>query len=159
MADIDHKTPKSVDPDNQETQEMEREYNQAKKSIELQEIEAAAERCHDVHWWKKRLDLTGWAMYFIGFIIWVVPDPDNERGLIVLLMAFLLLIFNSFVNTYRLRKRRMILQNLVNSFKRKNAMPFYHDLLEKFADQPNLHIHLAEDGTIVINDRKNKEIK
>lgn len=142
-----------------EEKEMNAEYDKEKKSLEIQEIEAAAERCDDVIWWKKRLDLTGWAMYFIGFLMWVIPDPDNERGLIILLMAFVLLLGNSFVNTFRLCKRRMIFTNLFNAFRRKNALPLYQDMLEKFADQPNLHIHLADDGTIVINDRKNKESK
>lgn len=143
-------------PDTEE-KEMNAEYDQAKKSIEIQELEASQEAVRDVLWWKKRLDWTGWGMYAIGALMWIVQD--NDRGLIIILIAFLLLLANAFINSYRLQKRRLICQNLLNAFLRKNALPLYHDMLEKFSDMPHLHIHLAENGTIIITDKSKKEQK
>lgn len=143
---IDH-----IAPDSDETREMEAEYNSAKESAEVQEIKASQEAIHDVLWWKKRLDWTGWVAYFIGFILWALMDRDG--GVYVLLLGIGLVIGNSFVNGYRLQRRRMICQNLLDALNRKNALPLYHQLQEKFSDMPHLHIHLAENGTIIITDR------
>jgi hypothetical protein len=159
MSDIDHKTPKSVDPDQQETQEMEGIYNKATKSLEIQELEASQEAVRDVIWWKRRLEWTGWIMYAVGFFMWVLPDPDNDRAIPVLLIGIAVVLINSFINGSRLRKRRYECQTLLNAILRKNALPLYHQMLEAFSDQPHLHIHLAENGTIIITDKSKKEQK
>lgn len=143
--------------DPNEEREMVAEYDQAKESIEVREIKQSQEAIHEVLWWKKRLGITGWVMYAIAAFIWIVQD--NDRGVILLLMAFAVLIFNATVLQWKLSKRRMITQNLLNSFMRKKAVPFYQELCEKFADQPHLHIHLSEDGTIQITDRSQRGIK
>ena len=140
-----------------EEKEMNAEFDQAKKSLEVQEIEASQERIRDVLWWKKRLDWTGWIMYAIGGFMWIVQD--NDRAVIIVLAAFALLGFNATVLHWQLLKRRSITQNLLDAFTRKQALPLYHDMLEKFADQPHLHIHLSINGTIVITDRRNKGSK
>lgn len=124
------------------------------KPAEIIELEEAQAAIHDVLWWKKRLAWTGWIMYAIGGFSWIVLG--NDRALIIILMAFAVLIFNATVLHWKLLQRRMICQNLLNPLLRKQALPLYHDMLEKFSDQPHLHIHLAEDGTIIITNRKNK---
>lgn len=124
------------------------------KPEEVIKIEAAADRCDDIYWWKKRLNITGWVMYAIGGFMWIALDRPGAG--LILLMALALLVFNSTVIEYQLSKRRHFLKGLINGYKHKNAVPLYHDLLEKFADQPHLHIHLNDDGTIVINDRSKK---
>lgn len=140
-----------------EEKEMNDEFVQATKSLERQEIEAATAQCDDVYWWKKRLTILGWVVYAIAGFMWIVQD--NDRGLLLMLMACALLLFSSTVLHYKLMKRRMVLLNLVHAYKRKMAVPLYHDMLEKFSDQPHLHIHLAEDGTIQITDRSQKEAR
>jgi hypothetical protein len=127
---------------------------ETEKPAEIVEIEEAQEAIREVLWWKKRLDWTGWIFYAIGFFMWAILD--NERSLIVVLMALSILVFSSTVLNWRLLKRRMICQDLLDAFTRKKALPLYHEMLEKFADQPHLHIHLSENGTIVITDRRTK---
>lgn len=143
---IDH-----IAPDSDETREMEAEYNSAKESAEVQEIKAAQESIHDVLWWRKRLRPTGWIIYAVGGFTWIVLQRDG--GIYILLMAFAILGFDATVIHWQLLKRRMICQNLLDALNRKNALPLYHQLQEKFSDMPHLHIHLAENGTIIITDR------
>lgn len=126
------------------------------KPKEVVEIEAAIERVDDLRWWKSRLNITGWVVYFIGGLLWLLDRPG---GGLILLMALAVLVLNATIIEYNLSKRRVFAYKLINTFNRSKAVPFYHELLERFADQPNLHIHLAEDGTIQITDRGRKETK
>lgn len=126
------------------------------KTKEVVEIEAAIDRVDDMRWWKSRLNITGWIVYFMGGLLWILDRPGGGW---ILLMALAILVFNATVIEYQLSKRRYFAHKLLNAFNRTRAVPFYHELLEKFADNPNLHIHLAADGTIQITDRSKKEIK
>lgn len=143
-------------PDTEEN-EMNAEYDQAIRKQEVQEIHDAQEAIRDVLWWKQRLDWTGWIFYIIGFVMWAVQD--NDRAVIIIVAAIALLLFNGLVNGSKLRRRRIECQHLLDALMRKNALPFYHQLQEKFADQPHLHIHLEANGSITITDRTNKGIK
>lgn len=124
------------------------------KPAEIVEIEEAQEAIRDVLWWKDRLFWTGWIMYALGAAMWIIQD--NDRAVFIILAAFVVLVFNSTVLHWKLLSRRRICQNLLDAFVRKKALPLYHDMLEKFADQPHLHIHLSDNGTIVITDRRQK---
>ncbi len=126
------------------------------KPKEVVEIEAAIEKVDDLRWWKSRLSITGWIVYFIGGLFWILDRPG---GFWILLMALAILVFNATAIESELSKRRFFVYKLINAFNRSRAVPFYQDLLENFADQPNLHVHLADDGTIQITDRGRKETK
>ena len=140
-----------------EEKETNAEYDQAIRKQEIQEIHDAQEAIRDVLWWKIRLDWTGWVTYFVGFGMWIIQD--NDRAVIIIIAGIALVLFNGSVNGTKLRRRRIECQHLLDALMRKNALPFYHQLQERFADQPHLHIHLEANGSITITDRQNKGIK
>lgn len=122
-----------------------------KKPTEIEEINAAIEHHKDIRWWEKRLGITAWVVYFGGVIIWGVRGIEAASP--ILLMSFAVFMVVIAIGQVEIRRRRAA-QKLIHAYKRKQALPLYQDMLEKFADQPNLHIHLNDDGTIVITDRK-----
>jgi len=138
--------------ENTEEKEMNAEYDQVIRNQEIQNIKDSQDAIKDVQWWKKHLNIAGCILYAIGCFIWIIQD--NEKAAFILFIAFTILVFTATVLQWKILSRRKITQDLLDAFNRKNALPLYHSMLEKFADQPYLHIHLSNDGTIVISDRR-----
>lgn len=126
------------------------------KTSEEHEIADAIEKHKGIRWWEKRLGITSWVFYGVAAALWIIRGSSEGMGLIWLMV--LALFVTVIIIGYFESRARFVVVRLVNAYKRKNTVPLYHEMLEKFADHPNLHIHLADDGTIVIRDKK-KETK
>ena len=126
---------------------------------EEQEIDAAMDShiaaAKDERWWT----VAGWLGYLIGFPVFLFA-PENsmlERiGMAVTLTAILSILV-SVVLHGRTRKRHYEAKTLIDAYRRKKAVPFYHELLEVFADKPGIHLHLELDGSITVTDKRNQE--
>jgi hypothetical protein len=148
--EIDHKAPHS-----DQTEEVDFTKNVRKLPPEIIEIHEAQDAVKDLLWWKQRLDATAIVAYIAFGVIWIIRDV-SAPALIGMCFAGLLWIFSNTVLSNQVGKRRIRTWKLICAYNRKKAVPLYHDLLEKFADQPHLHIHLDDDGTIQITDRRDK---
>lgn len=75
----------------------------------------------------------------------------------ILLGGAVVLILAHIGFSYRAGKKKHYAKLMVNDYRRKNATPFYYELIEKFAKEPNLQLRLEQNGSItVIDKRKNK---
>lgn len=81
-----------------------------------------------------RAENTGTGLFIIAIILWLVYVALG----------------------FRTRKYRREARELMQPYWRKKALPFYQELVEMFADKPGVHLHLEEDGKIVVTDRREK---
>lgn len=97
--------------------------------------------------------------YFAGFLL-VIFSPKDSRaehiGNAFFILGLLLILVNVLLG-FRTRKYRRAAKELVDPYIRRKALPFYQELTEMFADKPGVHLHLAEDGKIVVTDRRKAE--
>lgn len=121
-----------------------------KKPQEVIEIETAVAKWETARMWEKNITVAFWLMYFIGFGIWIIGTFEQASP--ILLLSAILFIVN-LVASYFESKRKWAAINLFTTFHRKQVLPFYQDLVEKFSDHPNLHIHLDDNGMIHIHDK------
>ena len=126
-----------------------------KEPSEVDKINAEIDRHQEIRWWEKRLQISAWVFYGVAAALWIIRGSSEGMALIWL-MVLVLFLASVVVGFFESRKRHEV-RKMINAYKRKNAVPLYHEMLEKFADHPNLHIHLADDGTIVINDRSKEK--
>lgn len=128
--------------------------SKSKKTQEVIEIEAAVEKWKGVRLWEKNISAAFWIMYFIAFTVWIFIDGIKAAPIFLMVLV---LFFAKIIIGYRESKLKWTAVRLIDTFSRKNAVPFYNDLVERFKDQPNLHIHLDEHGMIHIKDNGKKE--
>ena len=123
------------------------------KTPEEREVADAIERHKDARWWEKNLQIAAWVFYAVAVGLWIFTDQTVGAAWLIVLALFAA----SAVAGYIEAKRRFKVVRLVNVLKRKNAVPFYHEMLERFRDEPMIHIHLNDDGSITINDKRKQE--
>lgn len=109
--------------------------------------------------WEKQLALSAWIAYLIGFPLFIFNSdgPWEMAGGLIVGAALGTFVYTFFIVHRKTVKLAREAKKLVDAYMRKKALPFYHELLEKF-DMTGVHIHLNDDGTITITDKRN-EIK
>ena len=123
------------------------------KTPEERELADAIEHHKDARWWEKNLQIAAWVFYAVAAAIWIFTDKPIGVAWLIVLALFIASAAAGYVEA----KRRFKVNRLLNVLKRKNAVPFYHEMLERFRDEPMIHIHLNDDGSITINDKRKQE--
>lgn len=133
------------------------------RSAQLTDEEQAINDAVDMHRDAMKDELQAMAaagvFYFAGFLL-VIFSPKDSRaehiGNAFFIMGLLLILANVLLGI-RTRKYRRAAKELIDPYIRRKALPFYQELTEMFADKPGVHLHLAEDGEIVVTDRRKRE--
>lgn len=98
-------------------------------------------------------------LYLIGLIL-VLFSAENTRperiGLGLFACGALMFGVNILLG-FRTRKYRRQAKELVEPYMRRKALPFYQELVEMFADKPGVHLHLNENGSITVTDKRKQE--
>ena len=98
-------------------------------------------------------------LYFIGFML-LIFSAENTRpervGSALLICGFVLVIVYILLG-FRTRKYRRQAKELVDPYLRRKALPFYNELIEMFASKPGVHLHLNENGSITVTDKRKRE--
>ena len=132
---------------------------QSKLTEEEQAIDRAMDAHIDAMKDEAKALLAAIILYATGFflVIFSAEDSRPERiGSALFLCGALTLIFH-FLLHIRTRKYRKAAKELVEPYMRKKAMPFYDELVEMFADKPGVHLHLNENGSITVTDKRKQE--
>ena len=128
---------------------------------EEQEINAAIDTHRDALKDEKQAMGAAILLYFAGFtlLIFSAEDSRTERiGNAVMLCGLVMLVVNILLG-FRTRKYRDQAKELIDTYRRKHALPFYRELVEMFADKPGVHLHLNDNGSINVTDRRKPEEK
>lgn len=130
------------------------------RSAQLTEEEQAINDAVDMHRDAMKDEFQAMAaagvFYFVGFLL-IIFSPTGSRVEHVgnaFFIVGLLLIFVNVLLGFRTRRYRDAARELIEPYVRRKAMPFYQELTEMFADKPGVHLHLAEDGRIVVTDKR-----
>ena len=99
--------------------------------------------------------------YFVGFLLVVFSANGSkpERVGNAFFICGLLLVAVNVLLGFRTRKYRRAARELIEPYVRRKAIPFYQELTEMFADKPGVHLHLADDGRIIVTDKRNSEVQ
>lgn len=136
-------------------------FNQQKLTEEEQAINGAIDMHRDAMKDEALALFAAIVLYGTGFflVIFSAEDTRPERiGSALFLCGLLMIIVHIFLNI-RTRKYRRAAKELVDPYLRKKALPFYQELLEMFADKPGVHLHLNDNGSITVTDRRQKEVE
>lgn len=100
-------------------------------------------------------------LWFIGLILSAFGPKDSpiEHIGAGLLLCSVLAFGINIALSFRTRKYRYVAKELADAYSRKKALPFYQELTEMFADKPGIHLHLNDSGTIVVTDKRKKEVQ
>lgn len=125
---------------------MTTEYTKPKTEEELA-IDAAFEAVKESRDWGRTVTLGAAIMYGAGLISTIVLPEESPGFFIFLGFGGLLFLYSTLVidrKTWRLKREAM---KLLNSYKRRHAVPLFNRVTEAL---PDMHVHLDDDGTIVI---------
>lgn len=104
--------------------------------------------------------LASMLLNLVGLILFLVSpqgSPFKRVGMALFATSIICFLVHLFC-VGREQKKRRVAMDLVMQYKRKNAIPFYQELTEMFADKKGVHVHLEESGVITVTDkRKEKE--
>lgn len=129
--------------------------NQTPDQVELAE---AIEEHKDAMRDEKYIMVTAIVLYAIGGGLFIFGTNRIETiGLALMLASILAWGIHLFYAAPRELKRRQVVKGIIDRINRKNAIPFYEQLQEKFADDNGVHLHLNDDGTITVTRNKRKE--
>jgi hypothetical protein len=97
-------------------------------------------------------------LYFVGLFMQGLSDKDTRPHNIgtALLICAILVFGVHLLLGFRTIKYKFKAKELMDPYLRKKALPFYQELTEKFADEPGIHLHLEEDGKILVTDRRQR---
>ena len=129
---------------------MTTEYTKPKTDEELA-IDAAFEAVKENQSWGRTVTTGALIMYGAGLLSTIVLPEESPGFFIFLGFGGLLFLYSATVidrKTWRLKREAM---KLLNSYKRKHAVPLFNRVTEAL---PDMHVHLSEDGTIVIRDTR-----
>lgn len=135
-----------------------------KKSGELTSEEQRIDKAMDKHQSSvddEKMVLKGAGVcYLLGFPLALFGGDDSQVSRVgtTLLIIGLVLLFVHAIIGFRSLKRKMTVKELLNPYLKRKALPFYQELTEMFADKPEVHLHLNDDGTITISDKRKREI-
>jgi hypothetical protein len=99
-------------------------------------------------------------LYFVGILLVLVSGKDSrgERVGNALIICGLIMVGIHILLGFRTRHYRNKAKPIVDAYLRKKAMPFYQELCEMFREEPGIHLHLADNGKIIVTDKR-KETK
>lgn len=130
----------------------------------LTEEEQAINDAVDIHLEAKKDErntyLLAIVLYFAGLFMQVLSDKDSRPHHIgtALLICAIVVFGVHLALGFRTRKYRYAAKALIDQYRRKQAIPFYNELTEMFAEKPGVHLHLNENGSITVTDKRIKEI-
>lgn len=98
-------------------------------------------------------------LFFGGWVLFLLSPKGSgfERLGLALFLTGLILLPLHVVLAYRERRKAIKVHKLILPYRRKNALPFYNELVEMFADKKGVHLHLNENGSITVTDKRKKE--
>lgn len=125
---------------------------------EAQKVSDALDAHHQARSDEHRVFWVGWGFLIVSILMSISGNKELGAGL--MLSAAICLALN-FVLSLRTYQRRTKAKKLLDIFKYKQAVPLYWELVEKFAEEPKVHIHLNDNGSITVTDNRvnNKEKK
>lgn len=123
---------------------------------EEQEIDLALDRHKEAMRDEMRAFGLAVAFYFVGITLVLVGAKDSkpERVGNALITCGLILVVVHVLLGFRTRHYRKQAKPLVDAYFRKKAMPFYQELCEMFREEPGIHFHLADNGKIIVTDKR-----
>lgn len=95
-------------------------------------------------------------LWVVGFTMAIFSQENSraERIGSALLLCALICFAVHFALGFRTRKYRRRAKVLVDAYLRDKALPFYQELVEMFADKPDIHLHLNDNGSITVTDKR-----
>ena len=107
---------------------------------------------------EKYLILPAIVIYPIGGLMFIFGTGMIEAmGLALVGASLIAWGAHLFYASPREKKKRDAVVVVINRINRKAVLPFYQELQEKFADEPGVHLHLNDSGTITVTRKKRKE--
>lgn len=136
-------------------------YKRTKLTEEEQEIDTAIDAHSEALDDEKHAVMAAGLLWFSGILLTLFSPMGSQLERIggVLLILALVCFISSIALSYRTRKKKYEAKALVDPYMRKKALPFYNELTEMFAEKPGIHLHLDERGTIIVTDKRKKEVK
>lgn len=96
-------------------------------------------------------------LYVVGVVMWIFWEGRTATtGMAVMLCSVLALAVHA-VLSYRTAMRKLKAKDLASIYLRRQAVPFYQELREIFADKPGVQIYLQHNGVITVTDKRKKE--
>ncbi len=134
-------------------------YKERKLTKEEQELETALDQHRDAFKDEKNVMSTAGVLYLLGLVLIVIGHGQIERAGVALFVSGLVCLAGGMLLQLRTRKYRIIAAALLDAYSRKKAIPFYNELTEMFAKKPGVHLHLNNNGSITVTDKRKKELK
>lgn len=125
-----------------------------------QDINEAMDRFRSAFEDSKWFVQKGFIVNFIGFVLIIFGPIEHwiaSVGFAMMLAGFVSLAVGTLLDIFRVRARKRELDELVLPYLREKAMPFYNEIQEKFADEPDVHLRLEDNGMVTIIDRRKKK--
>lgn len=126
---------------------------------EEQAIDAAIDDHQEARQDERKTFWLAVALYFVGlFVSAGTEDGSRQDNVGTALILCGLVVFGVHLWLgWRTTKKRLAVKELMDPYLRKKALPFYQELVEMFAEKPGIHLHLTENGTIVVTDRRKND--
>lgn len=136
-------------------------YKKRELTPEEQELDTALDDHRDALKDEKQAMLLAIVLYFSGLFLNVIGSKDSRLEHVgsALLICAILTFGVHLLLGFRTRKYRYIAKDLLDAYTRKKAMPFYQELTEMFGEKPEVHLHLNDNGSITVTDRRKKEVQ
>ena len=99
----------------------------------------------------------GFITNFVGFVLIIFGPIEHwiaRAGFAMMMVGLLCILIGALMGIFRVRRRKRELDELVLPYMREKAMPFYSEMQEKFADEPDVHLRLEDNGMVTIIDRR-----
>lgn len=95
-------------------------------------------------------------LYAVGFVFVIASSKDSRPQHVgnALFMCGLFMVLINILLGFRTRKYRREAKELVDPYMRRKAIPFYQELTQMFAEEPGVHLHLNQNGSITVTDRR-----
>lgn len=99
------------------------------------------------------------ALWTVAFILLIISEDGsrtNNVGEGLIICAVICYVVHIGLH-FRTRKRKRHAKSLVQPYLRRQALPFYQELVEMFADKPGVHLHLNDNGSITVTDKREEK--
>jgi len=128
---------------------------------EEKELDTALDEHRDALKDEKQFMVVAIILWFIGLMLATFSSENSsvERIGSGLLLCALVAFAINIALSFRTRKYRYIAKDLLDAYTRKKAIPFYQELTEMFAEKPEVHLHLNDNGSITVTDKRKKEVQ
>ena len=134
-------------------------FNKIGLTDEERDIENAIDAHMDATKDKKQVFKLHLITFGVGWVLVMLsPNGSNwERLGVALFLGGMILLPIYLLLSHREFKKEIKAKQLVAVYMRKNAIPLYNEILEKFADVKDIHFHLNDNGSITVTDKRKKE--